>query len=560
MSERVAVQLLKDGAVVHSLIDEFTDGCRRDKILASVACSDLRPAVSARPFRRAVTPRYRGGKGSQVVVVLDTVATSHAKAVVNGGVADDWDGLRLLLEHENGLSGLEYPRAVLVSDQRRPSGRSLLRTLQFRVGEAEVNEYESRQDVVAASSLAWYDVSGCYSNTVSSFDSGAYLEILDGTQTGLDLDVNYTLAGWCKIPSVAGERILVSKFNWSNNQRAYQLSVNGSALKVIVSGNGAGTAGVERGAVTSGEWVHFAFTKAGSEGRLFVNGQQAGTDFAVSTQTHNSTAPFRLGADWLAASANFDGELADVGIWTRALSIVEVSELAQSRVVVGDLEAGLQTGLLSWWSLNGRGPQHVDIIGDNDLQQAGTVNPVSGPVELRAGERALVSRWESREAGFTDLVPTSLASAPFVSGDAVEWDATAGAMVAAGQVTQPNTLHVVHQRDSGIAYLMDTTSTEVATRQFLIDDGSLRAWAGAYLSAGNYANGSKRFVIAEMDGANSAIQVGGDTVLGDAGASGLGALTVGRRFDGASAWTGKIWRVAIFADKLSAADKALLLS
>jgi hypothetical protein len=99
---------------------------------------------------------------------------------------------------------------------------------------------------------------------------------------------------------------------------------------------------------------------------------------------------------------NYNGQLASVGFWKRALSASEVTQLWNSGAgrTYASLDSGLLTNLISWWALNGTSSavsltdSHGVVTGTpNNLTNNGTVTaPNIGPIVTSlADSRRLIS-------------------------------------------------------------------------------------------------------------------------------------------------------------------------
>lgn len=85
---------------------------------------------------------------------------------------------------------------------------------------------------------------------------------------------------------------------------------------------------VSGGAVPYGSWVHCAGTYDGTNLRVWVNGANVGS--TTCTETLGTDTMLHVG--WLGGGSladNFDGILANVGIWTALLTIDELTALSR---------------------------------------------------------------------------------------------------------------------------------------------------------------------------------------------------------------------------------------
>lgn len=85
---------------------------------------------------------------------------------------------------------------------------------------------------------------------------------------------------------------------------------------------------IQTSTISTSTWYYVVVTKDGSTYSLYLNGTLVTTQSAGSaTTTDNNT---RLGASEDSAGAKYTGLIDEVGIWSRALSAAEVSQLYNS--------------------------------------------------------------------------------------------------------------------------------------------------------------------------------------------------------------------------------------
>jgi len=150
-------------------------------------------------------------------------------------------------------------------------------------------------------------------------------------------DLDWTIAAWVNLESIATSQYLVSKWNTTGNQRSYGLIYNTGTTNFEVLASSAGTSATTTtlpastfGTPSTGVW-YFIVARYDATGDQLAISVNAGT---VDTASHSggvfdSTAAFRLGARG-DGTLNLDGLLDEVGIWLRRLSDAEVTELYNS--------------------------------------------------------------------------------------------------------------------------------------------------------------------------------------------------------------------------------------
>jgi hypothetical protein len=110
-------------------------------------------------------------------------------------------------------------------------------------------------------------------------------------------------------------------------------------------------------------------------------------DFTNTTGTHasgmfaTSTANFSIGSQ-NGSTAYLDGRSAGAGVWSKALSDAEITQLYNRGFGLdySDFDATLLTGLISFWPLTETSGTRVDVHGSNDLTDNNTVTGNPGVV------------------------------------------------------------------------------------------------------------------------------------------------------------------------------------
>ena len=100
---------------------------------------------------------------------------------------------------------------------------------------------------------------------------------------------------------------------------------------------------------TSDEWHHIASTYDGTTEKFYFNGSVVGT--GTFSDTLSVTADTIIGRDSGSGTSNFwDGNLANVAIWNRALSSDEINSVMWKPYQA--LTTNEQSGLQAWYSLD----------------------------------------------------------------------------------------------------------------------------------------------------------------------------------------------------------------
>ncbi len=110
---------------------------------------------------------------------------------------------------------------------------------------------------------------------------------------------------------------MLFRYSWGDGGAAY-----GSAVYRTVS-NSYATPNLSLSAST---WYHIVIVYDGTNLKLYVNGSQSGSDIAVTAGVRYETGTNYIGASE-AGSDFYDGKIDEFGLWSRALTSGEVTQL-----------------------------------------------------------------------------------------------------------------------------------------------------------------------------------------------------------------------------------------
>ena len=158
--------------------------------------------------------------------------------------------------------------------------------------------------------------------------SSQYLD--GGTTSSLQPASALTFSMWIKINNKPVSYCAIGGDTLSGQQRGYlfDMATVGNTLAFQI---GNGTWGVVSTTYTTGVYIHIVGVWDGSTVTLYKNGVSVGTPVSKASITYTSSG-FSLGRYYNdSTSANmFDGQIDEVGIWSRALTSTEVTELYNS--------------------------------------------------------------------------------------------------------------------------------------------------------------------------------------------------------------------------------------
>lgn len=175
--------------------------------------------------------------------------------------------------------------------------------------------------------------------TFSSGKIGNAAVLTNGTLSNNSLDFNglggLSVSAWVKVNNNnSGSWCFISRFSDYNGGQLFfgNDGGNSSSLRAILNVNGSFcTLETSNHNVFDGNWHFVTLNFDGQNMKMYVDGQVQGTQAAVGTIS-NSSASFVIGgsAQESYPTAPFNGEIDAVGIWNRALTESEITELYNS--------------------------------------------------------------------------------------------------------------------------------------------------------------------------------------------------------------------------------------
>ncbi len=181
--------------------------------------------------------------------------------------------------------------------------------------------------------------------TAADFEStnSEYLSRADNAS--LSITGSISIAAWVNFETVpgAGRADIVTKYN-TGGDRSYRFQVgDGNLLTLIGVGSGVFIC-TPSWTPSSATWYHIAavFDGAADTIKMYVNGAQQGATCTGQTSTiTDGGATFMVGAGQDAGPGNFmDGLIDEVGLWSKALTSTEITDLYNSGTGIPYLATG----------------------------------------------------------------------------------------------------------------------------------------------------------------------------------------------------------------------------
>lgn len=186
---------------------------------------------------------------------------------------------------------------------------------------------------------------------------------------------NMTISMWVKLESAPALNTQMALISKDAAQRSYYIVYEDSAgTKLFRMANSADGSNVQSGTLnqtlTTATWYHLGFIYTASAGTcdVYKNGSSIGQITGLFTSIFDGNAPFNVGA--INGGTFFDGLVADVRLWSRALTSGNMTSLYSAP---GTFSNG--ANLEGWWFLNNTldsSAAHDNSANDNDLTNNGT--------------------------------------------------------------------------------------------------------------------------------------------------------------------------------------------
>jgi len=205
--------------------------------------------------------------------------------------------------------------------------------------------------------------------------SNQYIDIASSTPNAAPL----TLAAWINFDTTAGNQCIIGiegEVTPSSNVHGFVLvSVSGTiwGLTVATSFDYAATTTT----FSTGVWYHIvAVFTSSTDRKIYVNGNSTPEGTNTTNLTPNTTYVERTRIGDRANTVNegtqyFNGKIADVRVYNRAISTSEISDLYNFTHV--------SDGLVGWWLTDN--DDVLDYAGTNDGTNNGTTYSTDGPAD-----------------------------------------------------------------------------------------------------------------------------------------------------------------------------------
>jgi fibronectin-binding autotransporter adhesin len=352
---------------------------------------------------------------------------------------------------------------------------------------------------------------------------------------------NFTFEAWVRVTSYAAQNWVFTQYVGGNAGRMVGFIENTNACFFLGGKYIRNTA-----AVPLNTWTHFAVTRSGSTGSVYVNGALYATD-TIPTATLSSTG-ITIGGH-PSTGWSFHGQIADVRAWNFARSQPQIASSMYTRM------SGMESGLVGYWPVNdGTGTSVNERVAGAHGTLAGTPLPawfysadlpVFGMVNgtwnsTSGGNWSAVANWldgtlpngDGHLAFFTNQTAAALAVtndlSPLLLGGMVLSNAS-GCVFSGSTITFTNA--------ASPAYVSALGGTHVFDLPIVFGSGGLAAGASApaAINFSNVLSGSGALAVnPEPSGGGCVTLSGANTYTGPT-SLGCGMLAVNALADGGAA-------------------------
>ena len=170
----------------------------------------------------------------------------------------------------------------------------------------------------------------------------------DGSGDYIQLDTpfsytNHTIAAWVYANDTASDKVVLDSRD-ANDDGIYIVVSNTETLRYELN-----TSNASYSTSRANDWIFVTATYDGTTQKLYIDGSEEASN--TTSQTINTTTNAKIGSRSFSTPVNyFQGNLANVAIWNRALSSDEINAVMWK--AAGSLTDSEKNGLQAWYSLD----------------------------------------------------------------------------------------------------------------------------------------------------------------------------------------------------------------
>jgi hypothetical protein len=178
------------------------------------------------------------------------------------------------------------------------------------------------------------DMNVAYSTSNGKINIGAGF---DGSTSAINLGnmisgvTDFSICSWLKTSIATGGHIIIGQRDNSSVDGQFLFGISDGKLYIVTYDNahtyGYADVTYSNTMLADGNWHSVCFTSNGTSGTFYRDGVQDGTLNASSVITFSSSITGEIGYDRRDGSGRWNGDIDEVGFWSRALSATEVAQL-----------------------------------------------------------------------------------------------------------------------------------------------------------------------------------------------------------------------------------------
>ncbi len=197
-----------------------------------------------------------------------------------------------------------------------------------------------------ATDATWFE-EGIEGDALSFNGTSTKIEL--GSAAALGGSTDFTVSAWIKTVATSAGIIVSQRDETAGGwQGQYQFRVDADGTLAFYIYNGGNQFNFNTTATVNNDaWHHVVALREGVNGRIYIDGVEAGVASGTSVKLLNSAIKVSVGVDLRSGGSYFNGLMDDVRIYNYALSLEEIVDLLNLTPAIG-LELVQEGNLLSW--------------------------------------------------------------------------------------------------------------------------------------------------------------------------------------------------------------------
>lgn len=207
--------------------------------------------------------------------------------------------------------------------------------------------------------------------------------------SGITFTDDFTCEAWIKLESYGTIRGIMNRRNVDTEGWCFRIDANGtvSLIGLRIAGNNQTIQSFQ--SVPLGRWVHVAaaLDMSGGTGAIYIDGvavPTTNTTNGTATALVQGTSALVVGAEKSAGTNPFDGELADVRLW----SVIRTA--SQIRENMNQLQTGSESNLVAYFKFNGDANDSTSNA--NNLSAVNSATATTSDNPMKSTEYGIITK------------------------------------------------------------------------------------------------------------------------------------------------------------------------